>query len=93
MIAADIPRPPGLSESLVTMQVDHDVVMEPERMPSVQEAIDLGRATGLGIIVVVVPAKELMYLRKTYSTHLGLLDVMCFHEQHIILVWSSMTCV
>ena len=93
LIAAEVPRPPGLSESLVTMQVDDDVVMEPERMPSVQEAIDLGRATGLGITVVVVPAKELMYLRKTYFTHLGLLDVMCFHEQHIILVWSSMTCV
>jgi hypothetical protein len=75
------------------MQVDDDVVMEPERMPSVQEAIDLGRATGLGITVVVVPAKELMYLRKTHSTHLGLHDDICFHDQHIMIVWSSMTCV
>ena len=68
LIAAEVPRPPGLSEALVTMQVDDDVVMEPERMPSVQEAIDLGRATGLGITVVVVPAKELMYLKKYIHT-------------------------
>ena len=45
-------------------------VQEPVRVP-LQEACDLGKSTGMGVEVVVVPAAELVYKVQTENTFLS----------------------